>query len=135
MFGDTRGRKETGNTFGPVSQVISGIADDNGFSCRSRSGMNAHNVPQGNREHIIGITLLQVLAGSEGDIPQRLYTLELFEIDVMRIEGRLIKNNISIDPVECGLQPLDLKLFQTIPRDSLTLGIVENSLAHNFLTH
>jgi hypothetical protein len=64
---------------------------------------------------------LQVLTGGEGDIPQRLDTLEFFEIHVMGVEGRLIKSDVSIGPVQRGLQPLDLELFQVVPRDSLAL--------------
>ena len=67
-----------------------------------------------------GIALLQVLLGREGQVPQGPDVFERSEIDLVGVEGRAVEGDVAVDPVQRGLQPLDLELLQLLAGHHLT---------------
>ena len=110
--------------FRPVQNIVFRVAHDNRPAGRAGTGVNADDIPQRQREHVIGITCSQIVFRGERQTPQIVKRSNIFDFDALRVKRVFVKRDIAIDTVERRLQALDLQLRQIIPRHRFVCSIV-----------
>jgi hypothetical protein len=134
VLGDACGGEKPCSAFGPVAEVVAREADDDGLARCAGGRVDAHDIAQGDSEHVVGVAFLQVFLCRERQLAQCVHVFDIFEIDAVGVEGLLVESDVAVDPVERGLQPFDLLLLDILPRHCLTFRIVNYCVSHNFLT-
>ncbi len=89
--------------------------------------MDSDDIPQGNGEGFIRVTLSQVILGGERKffkIFQRFHGININPVFI--IQG-FVKGNIPVHTVQCRLQPFNLQLFQLLPVHGFIFHVVDHS--------
>ncbi len=100
LLGHARGGQQSGGAFPPVSQVVLRVTHNDRLGGRARGGVDSHDVPQRDCEHVVGIALEQVVLRGERKLADPLKVLDPFEVDAVTVEGRLIERDVAVYAIE-----------------------------------
>jgi hypothetical protein len=85
--------------------------------------MDPHDLAQGHGKHLVRIAFAYVLSGRKGQPLYIAYIRKIvFGSEIYLLEPAPIKRDVSIDTIECGLKPLELRLPQIVPGHALFFG-------------
>ena len=77
--------------------------------------MHPDNLPKRHGKQPVRVIVAQILLHRKRQPPQIIQGIERIVIDLQFIEFLPVKRHMGADPVEGGLQPLQLQLLQVFP--------------------
>jgi len=116
VLGDPGGREHARGERRPVLDVVLRVSHHDGPPGSPRRGVDADDVFQRHREHVVGIAGVQVLLRGERQLLEVAHRTNLPDINPGGIEALPVERHIPVHPVERHLQALDLELLQLVAR-------------------
>jgi hypothetical protein len=122
------GGEHPGHALGPGPNVVGRVADDHRLAGGARRALDAHDVAQRHRKHVVGVGSPQVGLGGEGHVREVRERLHVLDLHSRALEGLPVECNVAARPVQRGLQAFDLHLREIPASHGLEFSVPDHRI-------